>query len=284
MNRYLTDLAVQKRRWHIPAAALSLMFGIAGVSAWLEDSPADEDFLIWLSSYVLIVGLMLLPLFFIIRWRLRQRSASRIADALDGRGEAAIPLSELDRVLGIKGASRKVGVLKKCGFLQRIELDGGNLLLDNPAPAPSAPEASPAEEDFIGQIRRLNDEIADEAVSARIDRIEQVTASILQTVAERPERAGEARRFINYYLPVTLKLLESYRLMEKQSYQGENIRASRQRIDEVLDKLVAATERQQDRLFRSEALDVEAEISVLEMMMTSDGLIRPEARAGEAPD
>jgi hypothetical protein len=78
---------------------------------------------------------------------------------------------------------------------------------------------------------------------------------------------------MSYYLPTTLKLLESYRLMEKQSYQGENIQAARHRIEAVLDKLVTAAERQQDKLFDAEAMDVEAEINVLETMMASDGLM-----------
>ena len=100
-----------------------------------------------------------------------------------------------------------------------------------------------------------------------------MTASILRTLRERPDRADDARRFMDYYLPTTLKLLESYRLMEDQSYQGENIRAARRSIEHVLDKLVAAAQKQQDKLFGSEALDVEAEIDVLEKMMASDGLI-----------
>ena len=78
---------------------------------------------------------------------------------------------------------------------------------------------------------------------------------------------------MNYYLPTTLKLLESYSLMEKQSYQGENIRASRRGIEDALGKVVTAIEQQQDRLFRSEKLDVEAEIQVLEKMMESDSLV-----------
>ena len=109
-------------------------------------------------------------------------------------------------------------------------------------------------------------------MSERIERVERATAGILQIVGEHPELADDARRFMNYYLPTTLRLLESYRLMENQSYQGANIQAARRSIEEVLDKLVAAAEQQQDKLFRAEALDVEAEIRVLETMMTSDGL------------
>ncbi len=85
----------------------------------------------------------------------------------------------------------------------------------------------------------------------------------------------EVKKFMNYYLPTTFKLLKSYSLMEKQSYQGANITASRRKIEDILDSLIKAFEQQQDRLFQSEALDVEADIEVLETMMAKDGLVTP---------
>ena len=143
-------------------------------------------------------------------------------------------------------------------------------------PKPAAARKSAADsEEFeakLREIRQLNEEIENEVVSQRIDRIGALTASIFRVVREKPERADEVRKFMNYYLPTTLKLLKSYSLMEKQSYQGENIQASRKKIENVLANLVYAFEQQQDKLFQSEAMDVEADISVLETMMASDGL------------
>lgn len=130
-------------------------------------------------------------------------------------------------------------------------------------------------EEKLRRIRELNDEIADEEVSQRIDRIGELTASIFFVVREKPEHRDEVRKFMNYYLPTTLKLLKSYSLMEKQSYQGENIVASRRKIENILDTLIAAFEQQQDRLFKTEAMNVEADIEVLETMMAKDGLVTP---------
>lgn len=128
-------------------------------------------------------------------------------------------------------------------------------------------------EEKLREIRHLNDEIENGLVSYRIDRIGELTASIFRVVREKPERADEVRKFMNYYLPTTFKLLKTYSLMEKQSYQGENIIASRKKIEDILNTLIHAFEQQQDRLFQSEALDVETDISVLETMMASDGLL-----------
>ena len=276
-NRYLSELAQQKRFWHLPAGLLSALMSFTTIQVWVEDSPAGEDPTIWLMAHAFVLVVMLLPIAFIVRWRKRQHDAWMLAEKLARRKEASIPLAELSRTLGVRNADQKVLDLLKRGFLKRLEVEDDELVLDNPQPesTPEPREAPPAEEDVIRQIRHLNDEIDDAAVSERIDRMEQVTASILRTLKERPERAEDARRFMNYYLPATLKLLESYRLMEKQSFQGENIQASRRQIEAVLEKLVSAAEQQQDKLFGSEALDVEAEISVLETMMASDGLIEP---------
>ena len=63
--------------------------------------------------------------------------------------------------------------------------------------------------------------------------------------------------------------------MEKQSYQGKNIQESRDKIEELLKTLITAFERQLDKLFSADALDVEADISVLQTMMAKDGLVQP---------
>ncbi len=272
-NKYLTDLATKNRLRHIPVGLLCILFSSVTVQVWLEDSPFDEDPVIWLLAHLTVLAVSLMPLWRIALWRLRQHSAKVIAGKLAKRREHSIPLEKLSGLLGVPRAGAKIAKLKRLGFLQRVEIENGELVLDNPLPQAAPVRQEARSDDVILEIRRLNDEIDDAAVSERIDRIEDVTASILRTLRERPDRAAEARRFMDYYLPTTLKLLESYRLMEDQSYQGENIRAARRSIEHVLDKLVAAAQKQQDKLFGSEALDVEAEIDVLEKMMASDGLI-----------
>lgn len=144
-----------------------------------------------------------------------------------------------------------------------------------PEPEPQPVWREDEFEEKLKEIRALNDQIDDAGVSDRIDRIGSLTASIFTVVRQKPERADEVKKFMNYYLPTTFKLLKSYALMEKQSYQGENILASRKKIENILDSLITAFEQQQDRLFRTEALDVEADIQVLETMMAKDGLVTP---------
>ena len=145
-----------------------------------------------------------------------------------------------------------------------------------PAKKPSADSVKKTYMDelerILNELYQLNAQIEDEGVSARIDRIGTLTAGIFRAVIDNPEREQDVRKFMNYYLPTTLKLLKSYDMLEDQSYQGENILASRRKIESVLDTLIAAFEKQLDRLFQNDALDIATDIDVLETMMAGDGL------------
>ena len=148
------------------------------------------------------------------------------------------------------------------------------------APAPetqpaATPQPTPAPnpmDDTQKQRKALNDEILDQAVSDKIDRIAALTRDIYSFVALNPEREIEVHKFMNYYLPTTMKLLKSYSLLERQSYQGENIVASRHDIEEILGTLVHAFEKQLDQLFAADAVDISSDITVLETMIAKDGL------------
>ena len=150
-----------------------------------------------------------------------------------------------------------------------------------PKPEPAAQPAQPQPEQrnyadelerTLNELYQLNVMIEDEAVSARIDRIGMLTADIFHAVIQRPEREADVRKFMNYYLPTTLKLLKSYDLLEDQSYQSESIVSSRKKIEGVLDTLIQAYEKQLENLFKDDALDIATDIDVLETMMAGDGL------------
>ncbi len=125
---------------------------------------------------------------------------------------------------------------------------------------------------IIREIRELNDRIADKVISDKIDRIELLTTRIFHLVEERPAMKPQIRKFMNYYLPTTLKLLDSYALLEAQGIEGDNITASKKEIERTMDTLIAGFEKQLDRLFSSQAMDITADVEVLEGMMAQDGL------------
>ena len=77
---------------------------------------------------------------------------------------------------------------------------------------------------------------------------------------------------MNYYLPTTLKLLESYDRMSRQDVEGENITQSMEEIERIMHTIVLAFEKQLDALFQDEAMDISADITVLEGMMAQEGI------------
>ena len=125
---------------------------------------------------------------------------------------------------------------------------------------------------IITELRDLNDTIADVPISDKIDRIELLTAKIFRIVEDNPSKLPQIRRFMNYYLPTTLKLLHSYATLEKQDIKGENIDSAKENIGRILETLATGFEQQLDQLFQSDVLDIASDINVLENMMQQDGL------------
>ena len=106
----------------------------------------------------------------------------------------------------------------------------------------------------------------------KIDRIGEITSKIYGYVKQNPSKEGQLRSFLNYYLPTTLKILKAYARMEDQGVEGENIRTAKARIEGMMDKVVDGFEKQLDRLFEVDTMDITADVEVLERMLEKDGL------------
>ncbi len=150
-----------------------------------------------------------------------------------------------------------------------------------PAPAPK-PEKQPEKQTdmperdqyqkILDELRRVNDAIPDEEMSDKISRLEAVSAKIFEQAKSDPDKLPQMRKFMDYYLPTSLKLLNTYAELDKQGIEGENISESKHRIEQTMDTLVKAFETQLDKLFASDALDVSTDIDVMENMLRADGL------------
>lgn len=124
----------------------------------------------------------------------------------------------------------------------------------------------------VGEMRRLNDSIEDPEISAQIDRLEGATRKIIAHVAENPEKLPQIRRFMNYYLPTTLKLLNSYDRMAGVGASGENIDGTKTKVEDIMETIVKAFDKQLDALFGDEALDISTDIDVMEQMLAREGI------------
>ena len=140
---------------------------------------------------------------------------------------------------------------------------------EEPAPAPK--EMSQYEK-TLAHLRGLSDAIPDEEMKAKIVRLEKVTGKIFEQAQSDPDKRPQMRKFMDYYLPTSIKLLDSYAEMEAQGIEGENISESKRRIEAAMDTMVTAFENQLDKLFQSDALDLSTDIDVMERMLQADGL------------
>lgn len=124
----------------------------------------------------------------------------------------------------------------------------------------------------VSEMRRLNDAIADPKISAQIDHLENVTGKIFDVVAEKPAKRPQIRRFLQYYLPTTLKILNAYDRMGGAGIEGQNISATKEKVEGMMDTIIAAFDKQLDALYGEEALDISTDITVMEQMLAREGL------------
>ena len=125
---------------------------------------------------------------------------------------------------------------------------------------------------FVAQIRKCNDDIPGEEISAKMDRMEQTVRRIFRRAETNPEIVPDLKKLMDYYLPMTVKLLTAYADMDAQPVQGETIQTAKREIEDTLDTLNLAFEKLLDDLFRDTALDVSSDITVLQTLLAQEGL------------
>jgi len=217
----------------------------------------------------------------------RRRQAKRFRSYLPYIGKnSSVSLSALASAMGKRKRTvyRDLRDMLDLGVLPAgyIDVASDRLILTDagiPNP-PSQDEAESAsdtsseqdENELLIEIRAVNDAIPDQAMSEKIDRIGEITAKILDYQRSHPEKSSQLRSFLNYYLPTTLKVLRAYAQLDAQGIEGENITAAKQRIENMMDQVVYGFEKQLDRLFQDDAMDITSDVEVLENMLRQDGL------------
>lgn len=132
----------------------------------------------------------------------------------------------------------------------------------------------------LSEMRRLNNAIQDETISAQIDHLEDVTRKIIDLVVAQPKKLPQIRKFMSYYLPTTLKILNAYDRMDSTGIAGDNITATKQKVEGMMQTIVKAYDKQLDALYGEEALDISTDITVMENMLAQEGLAGLDLRGG----
>ena len=217
----------------------------------------------------------------------RARKLERKLDKIVGDRDN-IALGELFAAVGIDAVRGRAAVEHAIdhgyfGADAYIDYRTDTLVVRGAAPQPPKapqpePEAEP--EDLYAslqqQLRRANDAIPDPVMTAKISRLEELSSRIFALAKKDQDKKAQLQKFMDYYLPTALKLLNTYAQLSAQDVQGENITDARQSIERSMDLLITAFENQLDKLFQSDALDVSADVAALEGMLNLDGLTGPD--------
>ena len=145
----------------------------------------------------------------------------------------------------------------------------------NEAKSPYSPEVQAIIREgrmAMKEMGRLYKSIQDPGVRSRINELMSVTDKITRDAIDDPSDVAQIRKFLDYYLPTTIKLLNTYDRMSAQEVSGENITGSMQRIEDMLDTAIEAYKKQLDALFANQAADIQMDIEIMNGMLAREGL------------
>ncbi len=129
---------------------------------------------------------------------------------------------------------------------------------------------------YIAFIRECNDKLPGEVISTKLDRLELIITRIFAEVEAKTELAGDLRRFMNYYLPTTKKLVQAYYDLEQEPISSESMVKTKKEIEDTLDTINLAFENLLNSFFDTRALDISSDISALNTMLAQEGLTKSE--------
>lgn len=126
---------------------------------------------------------------------------------------------------------------------------------------------------YLAKIAASNDEIPDPVVSEKLEQTETILQTIFKRAQEHPEVLPDLEQLMDYYLPLTIKLLDAYEELDGQPIQSDAIQSSKKEIEETLDTLNTAFEKLLDSIFKDITWDVSTDITVLHTVLAQEGLI-----------
>lgn len=128
-------------------------------------------------------------------------------------------------------------------------------------------------QEMLKTIREENIVITDATLSAQMDTLADKCQTILRTVSEEPSKAPQVRKFMNYYLPTTLKVLANYRTMQQRGVSYNEMSQARESAVRCMDMVLTACQKQIDALHKENMLDISTDIDVMEQMLKRDGYV-----------
>lgn len=125
----------------------------------------------------------------------------------------------------------------------------------------------------IKEIRGLEGKIENPGIQSNILQICETSDKILLSLKEKPKKMKQVRKFVDYYLPFTLKILDQYDRVENQSLTSKESMDFMERVETMLGRVKLACEAQLNNMYDLDIIDTNADIKVFETMLKTDGLV-----------
>lgn len=123
------------------------------------------------------------------------------------------------------------------------------------------------------QINNISKQLEDKALIENVKQICDTSNKIIDTLSKNPNKLGQARNFLNYYLPVTIKILTRYDEIENQKLNTTESQKFMKSVQDMTEKIKNAFNEQLNNMYQTEMIDTDAEIKVFETMLKSDGFL-----------
>lgn len=193
----------------------------------------------------------------------------------------ALPLGSFAKLVGGFGVATalKKLVTTMATPLEGLHTENGERVKEEPVTDVKTPEDQHARDvvvtglELLSQIAQERNAIDEYVMTRRLKDLDEIVRKMLQTVVEDPSDAPRMRKFMSYYLPTTLKLLQSYRTMKERGVSYNEVTATRENLIHALDKILQAAQKQLDALYENDMLDMTTDMDVLEQMLRRDGYI-----------
>ena len=126
----------------------------------------------------------------------------------------------------------------------------------------------------LENLRKANAAIQDPKITRELDRMYAAGQQIFNELSRDPRKVSLVRRFMNYYLPTSEKLMEQYQVLMNAPSKGENISSAMKTIESSMELAANAFEKCADNLYKDDEMDIDAEIKVMQTMLSGDNLIK----------
>lgn len=137
---------------------------------------------------------------------------------------------------------------------------------------PSVSAAIARGEEYMDTLDRIRESIPACPMIEKLQRLDNILERLFDTLKKYPDQLDELEKFMEYYLPTTVKLVTAYQEFAEVEFPGENINHAKAEIEKTMDTINGAFEKLLDDMYQDTAFDVVTDASVLQAMLAREGL------------